>query len=192
MIAQLTGSISHKNSDSLIVEVSGVGYRVFVLPQSLNLKLGDEVTFYTHLYVREDQMSLYGFTDYEELLLFELLISVSGIGPKAGLGILSVGNVETIKKAIAEGRSDILKSVSGVGSKIADRAILELRGKIAVGSDVSLPRQMSQEDESAVSALVNLGYKKKEVEQALEEATRDSEDLSVEEKIKKTLKHLGK
>lgn len=190
MIACLKGKIVKKYTDSIIIDVSGIGYRVFVLP-SLLAEEGGSIFLYTHLYIREDAMVLYGFSSEDELYLFELLISVSGIGPKAGLGILSVGSVETIKKAIAEGRSDILKSVSGVGSKIADRAILELKDRIGAGEDILLPRQLTQEDESAVGALVNLGYKRKEAANAIYEVSKDKE-ISVEEKIKQALKHLGK
>jgi Holliday junction DNA helicase RuvA len=191
MIAQIKGKIVNKNIDSVIVDVSGVGYRIFVLPSMIK-KQGDEVLFFTHQYIREDQMTLYGFLQEDELRMFEMLISVSGIGPKAALGILTVGSVDTIKRAIVEGRSDILKSVSGVGKKIAERAILELKEKVTSGDNTELPRLMAQEDDSAVGALVNLGYRRTEAVRAIQEAGKENQEMSVEEKIKHALKHMGK
>lgn len=190
MIAQIKGKIVNKNIDSVIVDVSGVGYRIFVLPSMIK-KQGDEVLFFTHQYIREDQMALYGFLQEDELKMFEMLISVSGIGPKAALGILTVGSVDTIKRAIVDGRSDILKSVSGVGKKIAERAILELREKVNSDGNTELPRLMTQEDDSAVGALVNLGYRRVEAVRAIQEAGKENQEMSVEEKIKHALKHMG-
>lgn len=192
MIAQLKGKITKRDLDSAIVDVSGVGYRLFVLP-TMNESIGaKEVLLYTHQYIREDQMSLYGFLKEDELKMFELLISVSGIGPKAAMGILTVGNVDTIKKAIVEGRSDVLKSVSGVGKKIAERAILELREKVSSGDGAELPSLLTQEDESVVEALVNLGYKKTEAVKAISGVIKKDSKMNIEDKVKEALRHLGK
>lgn len=190
MISMLRGKIVKNNLDSIILDVNGVGYKVAVLPSS-NLNSGKEEVFFTHLYVREDQMSLYGFKKESELYLFELLISVSGIGPKAAMGILSAGDIEMLKKAIAEGRSDILKSVPGVGKKIADRAILELQGKVSFGQGVNLPGRLTEEDDNVVGALVNLGYKKNEAQKVVQELSQKTEGMSVEEKLKQSLKYFG-
>lgn len=190
MISRLKGNIVKNNIDSIILDVNGVGYKIAVLPRAIG-KLNNIEVFFTHLYVREDQMSLYGFKEEPELYLFELLISVSGIGPKAAMGILSAGDTEMLKKAIAEGRSDLLKSVPGVGKKIADRAILELQGKISFGEGINLPGRMSEDDDSVVGALVNLGYKRNEAQKVVQELAQKTEGMSVEEKVKQALKYIG-
>jgi Holliday junction DNA helicase RuvA len=190
MIARLKGSVVKNNLDSIILDVNGVGYKLSVLPRAIG-DINSEEIFFTHLYVREDQMSLYGFKKESELYLFELLISVSGIGPKAAMGILSAGDIEMLKKAIAEGRSDILKSVPGVGKKIADRAILELQGKISFGEGTNLPGKMSEDDDNVVGALVHLGYRKQEAQKVVQELVEKTEGQSVEEKVKQALKYFG-
>ena len=190
MLARLKGKIVQKGIDSIILDVNGVGYKLAVLPRSIENE-ENEAIFFTHLYVREDQMSLYGFKKESELYLFELLISVSGIGPRAAMGILSVGEIEMLQKAIAEGRSDILKSVSGVGKKIADRAILELQGKVSFGEGANLPSQMSKDDNNVVEALVNLGYKKQEAQKVVQGLIEKTKNMPVEEKIKQALKYAG-
>lgn len=189
MIGRLQGKILHKGPDWILLDVSGVGYKIFVLPKILRGFDKKEAIFFTHLYVREDMLNLYGFLTEDELTLFELLISVSGIGPKAAMGILSVGDPQTIEKSIAEGRSDLLMGVSGVGRKTADRAILELRSKIQAEGSVILPKALTPEDEEVIDALVNLGYKKSEASKAVLET---SHKATPEEKVKESLKRLGK
>jgi Holliday junction DNA helicase RuvA len=190
MIAKLTGKIVQKKIDTVIVDVNGVGYRVYVLGRVLE-NLNGEISLFTHLYVREDHMSLYGFLSEEELSLFELLISVSGIGPKAGLGILSVGDTDMIKKAIAEGRSDILKSVSGVGKKTADRMVLELSEKVAKfagPAPAGEPPTVAADD--VTSALVNLGYRRSEAERVVDGIARSGAPADFGDYLKSALKKL--
>lgn len=189
MIGRLQGKILHKGPDWILLDVSGVGYKIFVVPKILRGFDKKEAIFFTHLYVREDMLNLYGFLTEDELTLFELLISVSGIGPKAAMGILSVGDPKTIEKSIAEGRSDLLMGVSGVGRKTADRAVLELRNKIQADGDITLPKNLTPEDEDVINALVNLGYKKSEASKAV---LKVEHGLKAEEKIKQALKLLGK
>ncbi len=190
MIGSLNGKIIQKGADWVLIDVSGIGYKVFVLPETLrNISKEEKATFFTHLYVREDALSLYGFKDFEELELFELLISVSGVGPKASLGVLSIGDVPSLKKAIAEGRPDLLMGVSGVGRKMADRIVLELRNKVDGSKEASLPKSFSKEDEEVIGALVNLGYKNREAREAI---LKISPELTSEEKVKEALRFLGK
>ncbi len=189
MIGRLKGKILERGPDWVLLDVSGVGYKIFVQPL-ISRKLSEkEAIFYTHLYVREDMMNLYGFLKEEELELFELLISISGVGPKAALGVLSVGDVPSIKKAIVEGRSDLLMGVSGVGRKMADRIVLELKNKIEASGDIILSKALAPEDEDAVQALVNLGYKKLEASEAIKKA---SPELEAGQKVKEALRFLGK
>ena len=191
MIGSLKGKIIKKGSDWALIDTNGVGYKVFVLPETLasTSNKEEEIILFTHLYVREDILSLYGFKTLEELEFFELLISVSGIGPKAALGVLSIGNVSSLRKAIAEGRSDLLMGVSGVGKKTADRVILELSNKVEGSGTSSLPQSFTKEDEEIIQALVNLGYKKQEASEAV---IKLPPDLEGAEKIKQALRFLGK
>ena len=156
-------------------------------------KTDDEVEFFTYLNVREDALTLYGFTNYQELELFEHLISISGIGPKAGLGILSLADPETIKVAIAKGDSSILTRVSGIGKKTAERVVLELRNKFSsLQSDEVLQEKSKEINDHAdvIEALVGLGYSSSEAKKALVNVSAEIKDVS--ERIKMALKELGK
>ncbi len=191
MIAYLKGKIIFKNESFIILLSGGVGYKVFLL--SCQDKVDDEVEFFTYLNVREDALTLYGFSSYNELELFEHLISISGIGPKAGLGILSLADPETVKVAIAKGDSSILTRVSGIGKKTAERVVLELRNKFSSldGDDVLQEKSKEINDHTdVIEALVSLGYSVQQAKKAL--ANIPSEIKDVSERIKRALKELGK
>ncbi|MCK5412915.1 MAG: Holliday junction branch migration protein RuvA [Candidatus Pacebacteria bacterium] len=191
MIAYLKGKIIFKNESFIILLSSGVGYKVFLL--SCQDKIDDEVEFFTYLNVREDALTLYGFSSYNELELFEHLISISGIGPKAGLGILSLADPETVKVAIAKGDSSILTRVSGIGKKTAERVVLELRNKFSsLDSDDVLQEKSKEINDhtDVIEALVSLGYSVQQAKKAL--ANIPSEIKDVSERIKRALKELGK
>ena len=191
MIAYLKGKIIFKNENFIILLSGGVGYKVFML--SCQNKTDDEAEFFTYLNVREDALTLYGFTNYQELELFEHLISISGIGPKAGLGILSLADPETIKVAIAKGDSSILTRVSGIGKKTAERVVLELRNKFSsLQSDEVLQEKSKEINDHAdvIEALVGLGYSSSEAKKALVNVSAEIKDVS--ERIKMALKELGK
>jgi len=188
MIGRLKGEIVQKGGDWILIDTGGVGYKVFVLPVVAATMKDKETVLYTHLYVREEMLSLYGFTNEEQLELFELLISVSGIGPKAALGVLSIGDAKSLKQAIAQGRSDLLMGVSGVGRKMADRMVLELKSRIQAEGDIILPKTLTPEDDDVVQALTNLGYKKTEAQQAV---SKIEKDLKPEDKLKEALRYLG-
>lgn len=162
MIASVRGRVIARSADHVIVEAGGVGYKVFV-PRHPS---GDEVLLHTHQVVREDAQLLFGFESREELALFEMLISVSGVGPKAALAILSVSRPVDVASAIAAGDAATLAKAPGVGKKTAERLIVDLRskmGRVAIGPDgVDIP-----DGDEAVAALRALGYTFAEAQAAL-------------------------
>ena len=191
MISFLRGKIIFQDKDFVIVEVGGVGYQIFVLPDFKTDPELDEIEIYTHLYVREDALKLYGFSAMGELKLFELLISISGIGPKAAQGILSLASPENIRAAIAHGDASVLTRVSGIGRKTAERVILELRNKVEISpEEVSGGGRIINADSDVVEALVGLGYRPAEAQSAIKDIPSEVE--GVEEKIKWVLKELGR
>lgn len=187
MIGQLTGQITYQEDRFVILNVGGVGYKVFVSSETLN-KLpvtAQTVTIWTKLIVREEVLDLYGFIAKKELNFFELLNSISGVGPKSALSILSLAPPETLQKAISSGKTEYLTQVSGIGRKIAEKIILELRDKIGHLAESST--NLDQEAE-AVLALEALGYSNREAREALREIPSDITDTSA--KIKEALKNL--
>jgi Holliday junction DNA helicase RuvA len=190
MISYIKGKIIFREKDFIVVSTGNIGYKIFVT-SDLN-ETEEEIELFTYLNVREDALALYGFLEYKELELFEHLISISGIGPKAGMGILSLADTETIKIAITKGDSSILTRVSGIGKKTAERVILELRNRFTV-SDVENMESKTKEIEDysdAIEALVSLGYNSAEAKKALSRISPGIKDVS--EKIKMALKELGK
>lgn len=191
MIATLEGTLQHRSVDSIIVNVGGIGFRVHV-PGSTLSQLGavnDKVILYTHLYVKEDNISLYGFASGQELNLFKNLISVSGVGPKLALALLSSLSVEQLTMAILSGNVDLIDQVPGVGKKVASRIAVELKGKLEQEWEGAvLP--LAQEDSDVVAALTSLGYSLREATQVVSSLTGSSE-LSLEEKIKTALQQLA-
>jgi Holliday junction DNA helicase RuvA len=186
MIGSITGKIQHKGTGFLIVDTNGVGYKVFVTPpQHFQSTIGDSVSFVIHTYVREDQLTLYGFNTLSELEFFEQLLTVSGIGPKSALGIMSISSLDMIKSAIASGDAAVFKKVSGIGNKTAERVIVELREKLKQ-QGVSAP--IAQEHSDALEALVSLGYREQEARDALKSVPDDTK--TIQDKIKLALKAL--
>ncbi|MFY9463358.1 MAG: Holliday junction branch migration protein RuvA, partial [Candidatus Sungiibacteriota bacterium] len=173
------------------VMVSGVGYKVYAGEDTLAKmpEKGGTVKLWIHDHVREDARDLYGFAHYAELELFEMLIAISGIGPKGALGILGVAPVDTLKKAIAAGDTSYLTRVSGIGKKIAEKVVLELREKMAGrGTAVDAPELKAEAD--ALDALISLGYSQREARDAL--AAVPQEITRVEDRIGEALKRIGK
>jgi len=189
MIAKLTGKIEYSKDNWIIVDVSGVGYKVFLTDFTLGKIAGStNGSFFIYTYVREDILALYGFINAEEKEMFELLISISGIGPKAALGILSVADPISIRTAILNNDPSILTRVSGVGKKTAERVILELQNKVA---DMPMEdRQIAMIDSDVLEVLVSMGYSTYQARESLKSIPADIE--SVEEKIKFALKEMGK
>jgi len=191
MISYLEGKILDKNEKFFVVDVNGVGYKIFS-HSGILVKIpenGQNVKIWTHLYVREDAMDLYGFLNKEELEFFEILISISGIGPRSALGILEVAPVSSLKQAIVSEDETFFTKVSGIGRKTALRLILELKNKLA--KTVVLEKGGSfKEMGDAFEALVALGYRQGDVRRVLNELPKDTK--SAEAKVKEALKRLGR
>ncbi len=188
MIASLTGKIESNTDKYVILDINGIGYKVYISGNTFkNLpKKGEKIKLYTHLYVRENIMELYGFLNPKELEIFELLISIPGIGPKGALNILTVVSIETLKRAIANEESAVLTKVSGIGRKIAEKIVLELKNKVG---DEFVGKSLN-EDTETIDALVSLGYKVQEAREAVKKLPKDIE--GVENRVREALKLLGK
>lgn len=193
MIASIRGIIESKGTDRLVVQVGGVGLRLLA-PATVISDVGDvgePVRLLTHLQVREDALTLYGFSTHEQLHLFELLISVTGVGPGHGLSILGLGATEAIQAAIAVGNSGFLSRAPRVGKKLAERVVLELRSKVAAGDgqyspDVALAPDM----DDVVGALVSLGWSSGEAMAAARSVPTDG-SLTTEDRIRQALAYFS-
>lgn len=189
MIARLSGTIVDILPHSLVIEVGGVGYEAFCTDRVIGgAKEGQQVTLYTHYYLRENAAELYGFSDKEERAMFEVLLTVSGIGPKAALTILNAAPTTMLQQAIAQEDATILTKVSGIGNKKAQKIIIELKDKFA-DVLITLPGSISIEAE-VMEALESIGYSRSQIQTIMRELPTDM--ASVEEKIHAALKMLGK
>jgi len=187
MIGYLKGKIEYKGANYLIVETNGVGYKVFAPPMLLaTIKLRDEASFFILTYVREDQITLYGFDTPKALEFFELLLTVSGVGPKSALGIMSLASVEMIKSAIVSEDPSVFTKVSGIGRKTAERVIVELKEKLKTEVDAA---PVAREHSDALDALMSLGYSNQEARDALKTVPKEAD---LQSKIKLALKALHK
>jgi Holliday junction DNA helicase RuvA len=192
MIASLQGVLESIGGDYAIINVGGVGFRVYMPTSVLSSlgKVGEEVQIYTHLRVTDDDISLYGFGSADELTLFQTLIGVSGLGPRLALAMLSTLNVEQMTMAIATGSTDLLITVPGIGRKMASRLVLELKDRIGAGLIATPAAQVAQENTDVLAALTSLGYSVSEASRAVATLPMAS-DLSVEERIKLALQYFG-
>ena len=189
MIAQLEGTIAGIRGNAVILMVGGVGYLVSVSAYTLGKLAGQErVLLHIHTHVREDQLALYGFLHEDELAMFELLISISGIGPKVALSILSIADTKTIRTAIVNKDPSILTRVSGVGKKTAERVIIELQNKVEAVDIEDQESMLAGQD--ALLALTSLGYSITQAREALKTIPPDVQDVS--SRIRQALKNLGK
>lgn len=198
MIAHLQGNLIRKSPESLIIDVNGVGYRVFVsLPTYYGLPgVGSRVSLKIHAHIREDDFRLFGFSTEEEQTVFEKLIGISKVGPKLALTILSGMSVPDLKSAIMNKDIVRLSSIPGVGPKTAERLALELKDKLQDVAEAAAPAgALTAEDgimNDALSAMINLGYKKPQVEKILKSVYADcGENPTLEHLIKKCLKSLS-
>lgn len=192
MIGFVDGTVKAVHKNYLIVLAERVGYRIFVTPQVLlATEDGKPISLYTHTYVREDQLSLYGFPTLKELDLFELLITVSGIGPKSALGILSIADVEMIKSGIVSEDASVFTKVSGIGRKTAERLIIELRGRIDdTGGIGGMPGGKPYEHADVLDVLVALGYSQKEAREAVSVIPKSVTETN--DKVREALRALAK
>jgi Holliday junction DNA helicase RuvA len=190
MISQLLGTIVHKDGRYVVLDVGGVGYKIFAAADTIEKSpASGPVRFWTHLAVREDAMDLYGFLSKEELEFFEMLISISGIGPKSALSILNLASIPTLKKAIASGDSTYLTKVSGIGKKNAEKIVLELKDKLVFSAEETEHASRSYESDS-LEALKALGYSEREARDALKKVPEEITDTS--ECVKYALKILSR
>lgn len=194
MISYLRGQIKYKSAvpkkdNFIIVDVSGVGYKVFVLDRLINnLSLGQELEVFTYTQVAETALDLYGFVSQEELGFFELLLSISGVGPKSALNILQKAKLDDLKAATNSGNADVLSQVSGLGQKTAQKIVAGLQNKIGGLSLSSNGEQINDGFSEAMEALVGLGYSASQVRDVLSQVKApDTGD-----KIREALKMLGK
>ena len=192
MIASLHGKLESLGSDCAIINVNGVGFQVYMPTSTLSTlgTTGEEVHLYTHLVMREDSVTLYGFDTAEELELFQTLIGVSGLGPRLALAVLSAMSVEQTSMAIATGSVALLTTIPGIGKKMAERLIVELKDKIGAGLIITPTTQLAQENADVLAALTSLGYSVSEASRAVATLPQSS-DLNLEEKVKLALQYLG-
>lgn len=185
MLGSIKGKIILKTEKFLLVETNGIGYKVSVSPDTLSKVQKDaEIFLFTHTHVREDALDLYGFLSHPELEFFEMLINVSGIGPKGALAILGVTSIETLRKAIGTGDTSYLTKISGIGKKTAEKIVIELRDK--VGEEKSGSSLQGELD--ALEALKSLGYSQNEAREVLKKVPAE---LDTNKKIREALKILG-
>ncbi len=191
MIAHVIGTVAEKFNSSLIIDVNGVGYEVNVaLGDYEHATLGDEIKFYTHHHIREQSQELFGFSTLAAKKLFELLITVQGVGPKAALAILGLGESETVRNAIANSDAAFVTKASGVGKRIAERVVVDLADKVGMplrydnNGLTGVSQQLNHTDE-ALEALMALGYNLADATQALEGVPTD---LSTADRVTQALK----
>ena len=191
MIGLLKGTVELLQRPFVIIDVNGVGYKVLV-PETIysKLSLREKLRIFTYTYVREDTLELFGFLESADLTLFENLLTVSGIGPKTALNIFSFGERKDIVEAIIKGDVTFFTSVPRLGTKNAQKIIIELKNKMGSDSNLDLSGKDLLENAEVVQALKNFGFSVGEAQKAVREIKKDG--LSTEEKIKLALRHLGK
>ena len=187
MIATLRGEVTHIEENAVTVEVGGVGLRVFVpTPLRSRLRVGETALIYTHLVVREDSLTLYGFETQADRELFTMLLGVSGVGPKVSLAVLSTLTVETVQRAVMNEESEILSRVPGVGKRTAQNIVLHLHGKIKPSDALEQVAAMSDRDSEVLAALTALGYSVVEAQTAIQSLPKDA-PADVEERLRMAL-----
>ncbi len=188
MFGHITGKIFDLRGTKAIVKTSDIGFIIHSTPSYLGkLKTSQEASFWTHTAVRETSIDLYGFETEEELRVFELLITVSGVGPKSGLAILSVAGVKSIEEAVTTGDTSSLTKISGIGIKTSQKIVLELSGKLITSRK---GESRTNEDIDVFEALKSLGYRERDIQETIKKLPKDL--VGTNEKIKYILKNLGK
>jgi Holliday junction DNA helicase RuvA len=193
MIAGLDGTLEQLNLDSAIIKVSGVSFQVYTPASTLGQlgSIGERVRLHTYLHWKEDSTALYGFTTSQELDLFKMLITVSGVGPKSALSMLSRLTPDDLASAILSSNVDLITQAPGIGKKTASRVILELKGKLEKGWGGVVSRYPTTDNADIVTALTNLGYSTADATRAAA-TVPSTEDLTLEDKIRLALRHLAR
>jgi len=188
MFGHIAGKIFSLKGTKAVVKAGGIGFTIHSTPSYLGkLKTGIEAGFWTYTAVRENSIELYGFEAEEELRVFELLITVSGVGPKSGLAILSVAGVKSIEEAVVTGDTSSLTKISGIGRKTAEKIVLELNGKLVT---TRKGEARTSEDIDVFDALKSLGYRERDIQETIKNLPKSL--AGANEKIKYALKNLGK
>lgn len=187
MISHIQGKIAEKFAGSVIVDVVGVGYEVIVPAGEFDrANLGEDIKFYTYHHIREQSQELFGFSSLAAKKLFELLITVQGVGPKAGIAIMSLGESEIVRNAIANEDAKFIQKAAGVGKKSAERVIVDLKDKVGMATAYTAQTETATVADEALEALIALGYTLADATKMLEAVPQN---LSVEERITQALRN---
>ncbi len=188
MIARLEGIVAYKDSRFVVLNVGGVGYKVFVAPEVVGAAIIDSsLALWTYLAVRETALELYGFSNQESLNFFDMLLSVPGIGPKSAMSVLSVAGIPTLRSAITNSDHSYLTKLSGIGKRTAEKIVMELRDKLGASEDGDSTQ--NREESDSIDALKSLGYSEREAREALKKVSKEIAGTS--QKVKEALKILG-
>ena len=189
MIATIRGEVSQIEENALILEVGGVGLRVLVpAPLQAKAKAGEKVFLYTHLQVREDALTLYGFESQSDRELFNILLGVDGVGPKVALSVLSTMTLDAIQRAVFADEAELLSRVPGVGKKTAQKMGLHLKDKLKPSDTLSQVASMTDKDSEVLAALTALGYSVVEAQAAIQSIAKDAPD-DVEDRLRLALQY---
>ncbi len=190
MIASLSGTVRHKDGNSVVIDVAGVGYRVLVpIDVALEALPSQPLFLWTHLAVRETSLDLFGFPDREMVEVFELLITISGIGPKTAMGILNVASPATLRQAVVSGETSYLTRVSGIGKKNAEKIVLELKDKLVM-KEGEVQHADAKSEGDAMEALMSLGYNERDAREALKKVGKDVKGAA--DRVKEALRVLSR
>jgi len=193
MIGSLRGEIVSKEEDRALIEVQGVGYVILApIPLLDSLSVGMQTQIFTHLHVREQELTLFGFPDQEELDLFRTLLKVQGIGPKVALAILSHLPSETLRQAVAREEAALLARVPGIGPKKAKQIVFQLRDKVGLEDIFIGATPLTDGDGEVIAALTSLGYSVVEAQAALQQLPKEAQEATIEEKVRIALGSLAK
>ncbi len=193
MIGSLRGQVIDKEEDGLLIEVGGVGFYLQAPTTLLDLlEVGITTQLFTHLHVREQELTLFGFPDKEELELFRTLLKVQGIGPKVALAILSHIPVETLRQAVAREEAALLARVPGIGPKKAKQIVFQLKDKVGMEDLLAPATSIGDTDSEVIAALTTLGYSVVEAQAALQQLPKEAHGETVEEKVRLALSSLAK
>ncbi|MBN1876290.1 MAG: Holliday junction branch migration protein RuvA [Anaerolineae bacterium] len=187
MIARLEGKVISFEDTLVILDISGVGFAVNV-PTNLDLRVGSRTILYTYLHVRENELTLYGFLELEQKTLFEMLLGVSGVGPKAALSVMSTLSLDTLRSAILNKQPEVLARAPGVGRRTGEAIVLHLKDKLKRQGVAAV--HITDDDADVIAALTALGFSIVEAQRALQQIPRE-EPLTLDEKIRRALAMLG-
>lgn len=190
MIASIQGKIASKESDYMVIVVHGMGYKVFAPHSTMDYIHDDDVFLHTHLIVREDSLTLYGFATLAERELFETLLTVNGVGPRVALSILSTLSIDNLRNAVVSDRSEILTRVPGIGKKTAQKILFELKDKMRVGLDAVPVSAFDDVNSDVIDTLVALGYSIVEAQSAIQSLPKDAPNI-VEERVRLALQYFA-